>query len=242
MTESETAATRLRRVAPALSVGVLTADLLNLGAEICMLEEEGVRVLHFDVMDGCYCPMLTIGAPVIKAVRTSMLKDVHLMIVDPMPKLDAYVNAGADIVTIQVESCRHPYRVLQALGEMENANDPTRGIVRGIGLNPGTPLEVVRPLLEEIDMVLLLAVNPGWSGQRFISTSTDRVTDLIGMIRASGRDILICLDGGAKRDNICDLIRSGADLVVTGSAVFDGKTPRENVRSMLDEITGALAV
>ena len=152
---------RLASLAPTLSVGILTADLLALGADVARLEGTGVGMLHVDVMDGCFTPMMTVGPPLVKALRTPLLKDVHLMIQDPLEKLDDYVAAGADVVTVHAESCTHIHRVLQRLGTMQNANDPARGIVRGLALNPGTPIEAIVPLLDEIDLLLLLAINPG---------------------------------------------------------------------------------
>jgi ribulose-phosphate 3-epimerase len=221
---------RLRASAPQISVGVLTADWLAIGSQLQLIESAGVELLHFDVMDGVFCPQLTLGAPVIAALKTRLLKDVHLMIEDPLPKLEGFVAAGADIITVHAESTRHIHRVLQALGKMSNANDPHRGIVRGIALNPGTPLEVLEPLLGEFEMVLLLAVNPGWSGQKFIASTCERVK----RVRESVRDTaLICVDGGITRDNIANVARLGADIVVTGSAVFDGKAPSENARYMM---------
>jgi ribulose-phosphate 3-epimerase len=230
------AVAQLRALAPTLSVGVLTADLLRLGDEVRLLEKAGVGVVHFDVMDGCFCPSMTFGPPLIKAVRTTMLKDVHLMIEDPLPKLDAYVAAGADILTVSVEGCRHPHRVLQAIGELRNANDPARGLVRGVGLNPGTPLESIVPLLDEVDLVLLLAVNPGWGGQRFIAGTAERVRRVIELGRATGRDLLVCVDGGIKRDNVAAVAATGVHLIVTGSAVFDGKDAATNAAAMLEGV------
>lgn len=233
---SGSALDRVKTLAPALSVGVLTADLLRLGDEIRLLEAAGVAVVHFDVMDGCFCPALTLGPPLIKAVRTHMLKDVHLMIEDPLPKLDAYVAAGADMITVHLEACRHPHRVLQALKQASNANEPGRGVLRGMALNPGTPVEAVEPLLQELDMVTLLAVNPGWGGQKFTGTTPSRMEKLLSLIRASKRDILTGLDGGITRDNVAEAARMGADIIVTGSAVFDGKDAAGNVRHMLEEV------
>jgi len=227
---------RLRAVAPTLSVGVLTADLLALGAEIGRLERAGVSVVHFDVMDGCFCPALTFGPPLIRAVRTTMLKDVHLMIEEPLEKLGAYVGAGADLLTVSLEACRHPHRVLQAIGELRNANDPARGILRGVGLNPGTPVASVVPVLDEVEMVLLLAVNPGWSGQRLIDSTAGRVRQLAELCAAAGRRVLICVDGGVKRDNAAAVAAMGADLIVTGSAVFDGKDATANAQFMLEAV------
>ena len=142
----------LRRASPLLSVGILTADLMSLGSQIELIERAGAKLLHFDVMDGCFCPMMTVGPGFIKAVKTSLLKDVHLLIDEPLNKLDDYA-AAADMITVHVESCRHVHLVLQALGTMANANDPGRGILRGVALNPGTPLEAVAPLIDELEMV-----------------------------------------------------------------------------------------
>jgi len=227
---------RLRAAAPTLSVGLLAADLTAIGHQVKTLEQSGTSVLHFDVMDGNFCPALTFGPPLIKAVKTSMLKDVHLFITDPLAKLDAYVAAGADIITVQAEACAHVHRVLQALGKMTNANDPARGIVRGLALDPGTPLAAVEDLLDELEMVLLVAVNPGFSGQKFIGSAAPKMERLLEMIRSSGRDILVCLDGGITGKNLGDAVRLGADLIVTGSAVFEKPGPEKNVPEFLEII------
>lgn len=238
---SGTAFERIRAAAPALSVGMATADLSRLGEEMQLLERTGVPLVHFDVMDGRFTPILTFGPPLVAAVRTSLLKDVHLMIEDPLATVAEYVAAGADVVTIQAESTRHPHRVLQALGAMKNANDPSRGLVRGVALNPGTPLEALDPLLGDCELVMLLAVNPGWGGQKFIPSTAARAVQVKQKIAASGRDILLCIDGGVKRDNIGDIAKLGADLIVTGSAVFDGKDALGNARALQDAVKQATA-
>ena len=232
-------AEQLRSIAPTVSVGVLTADLMALGADVRRVEEAGVRILHFDVMDGCFCPMLTVGPAFIRAVKTPLFKDVHLMIEEPLDKLEPYVAAGADMITVHIEACRHPHRVLQALGRMTNANDAARGLLRGIALNPGTPLEGVEPLLDELDMIVLLAVNPGWGGQKFIGAVRRKMDRLIELLYKEKRDILVGLDGGITRDNIAEAARMRADIIVTGSAVFDGKAPAENARFMMAELAAA---
>ncbi|MDO8585891.1 MAG: ribulose-phosphate 3-epimerase [Armatimonadota bacterium] len=226
----------LKKLAPTVSVGVLTADLMSLGSELALLDQTDVSILHFDVMDGNFCPALTVGPAFIKAVKTPLLKDIHLMITEPVDKLADYVAAGADIVTVHVESTRHVHRALQALGQMTNANDPERGIARGVALNPGTPVETVEPLLDEVDMIALLAVNPGWGGQRFIESTLRRIEKVRRLISESGRDILIAVDGGITRDNVAEVAKMKPDIVVTGSAVFDGKAPVENARFMLDAL------
>lgn len=226
----------LRSICPAPSVGVLTADLLALGSELALLERAGIGVVHVDVMDGCFTPMMTVGPPFVKALKTPLLKDVHLMIRDPLDKLGDYAAAGADIITVHQESCVHIHRVLQALGGLRHAADPSRGIVRGLALNPGTPLSVLEPLLPETDMVVLLAINPGWGGQKFNPATMDRVRQVREMTAVTGREILVCVDGGVTRDNAAAVAAGGADLLVTGSAVFDGRNAEANARFMLEAV------
>ena len=219
----------LRASAPHLSVGVVSANWMSLESDLRALEEADVKLLHFDVMDGCFCPMMTLGPALISRIRTPLLKDVHLMIDEPLEKVGAYVAAGADMITFHVESTRHPHRVLQALGKMQNANDPGRGILRGVALNPGTQPDVVEPLLGEFDLVLLLGINPGWSGQKLIPSIRGRVKRLREIV---GSGTLIGVDGGITKENMTEVAQMGADIVVTGSAVFDGGAIRENVRIM----------
>jgi ribulose-phosphate 3-epimerase len=222
---------QIRSQAPQISVGLLTADWMSLGSELRLLENAGIKLLHFDVMDGHFCPMLTFGAPVVAGLKTPLLKDVHLMIDEPLAKLESFVAAGADVITLHAESARHVHRALQALGKMTNANDPARGILRGLALNPGTPLGAIEPLLDQVDLVTLLAVNPGWGGQKFIPATRQRLSRLKEM---AGEKILLGIDGGVTRDNFAEVAQLGADIIVTGSAVFDGKAPADNVRFMLN--------
>ncbi|MGE5361617.1 MAG: ribulose-phosphate 3-epimerase [Bacteroidales bacterium] len=229
---------RLRAVAPALSVSILAGDLMALGRDLSRLEEAGVSLLHLDVMDGCFTPMMTLGPPVIRAMKTSMLKDVHLMIDEPLGKVAEYVAAGADIVTVHAESCVHIHRVLQYLGTLKNVNDPARGLVRGVALNPGTPIETIKPLLDEIDLVVLLAINPGWGGQSFLQSTRQRVDLVRRMTADCGRHVLVGVDGGITRGNVASLAGAGVDLVVTGSAVFEGGNVAENVRTMAAALSG----
>lgn len=231
----------IRDAAPTISVGVLTADLLRLGDEVSLLEKSGARLVHFDVMDGGFCPMLSFGAPIVKAVRSGLFKDVHLMVDEPLRKLPEFVRAGADILTVHVEAERHIHRVFQELRSMQNANDPARGLVRGLALNPGTPMQSLDPLLGEVDLVLLLAVDPGWGGQRFDASTPRRLEQARRRIEDSGRDILLGVDGGVTRDNVRDVAGLRPDLIVTGSAVFDGKAPLENAKYMLEAIAASAA-
>jgi ribulose-phosphate 3-epimerase len=227
---------QIRKASPLISVGILTADLMSLGSELKLMDTAGVKLLHVDVMDGCFCPMMTVGPGFIKAMKTPLLKDIHLMIENPLNKLESYVAAGADMITVQVESCRHVHRVLQKSKEFTNANDPDRGILRGIALNPGTPLEVITPLIDELELVFLLAVNPGFRGQKFITSTRGRLSRLREIICDTKKDILIGVDGGITHDNIADVARMDTDIIVTGSAVFDDKTPLENARFMINAV------
>ncbi len=230
----------LRESCPTISVGVLTADLMNLGQELSIIEKEGVKLLHIDVMDGCFCPMMTVGPAFIKGIRTSLLKDVHLMIEEPISKIPDFVAAGADLVTVHVESTRHIHRAVQQLAGLKNVNDPSRGLIRGVALNPGTPVDALSPLLSEIEMVVLLAINPGWSGQKLAPAFCERILAVKRMLHEAERqEVLIAVDGGATRENISMISGVGADIIVTGSAVFDGKAAAKNARFMLEAVRRA---
>ncbi len=224
---------RLRVLSLTISVGALTADPLSLGTELALLEEAGVRLTHVDVMDGCFCPAMTVGPPLIKTIETALLKDEHLMIEQPPGKLEGYVAAGADTITVHVEAGRHIHRVLQVLGTMTNTNDSSRGVLRGLALNPGTALETVRPRPSEPEMITLLTANPGRSGQKFTSAAEQRLQELLAIIRQADRDILVAADDGVTKENVVHVACMGADIVVTGSSVFDGEAMKENAKFML---------
>ena len=198
-------------------------------------------MLHFDVMDGHAAPALTVGPPFIKAVRTTLLKDVHLIVEEPHASIPDYVAAGADIITIHVEGCRHPRAALELIGKSVNVNDAQRGILRGIAINPGTPVAALQPLLDVVDLAVLVAVNPGFSGQKFAANTTERFAELKKMIADSGREILVGIDGGVIHDNI-ERDRTGLDrtLVVSGSALFSGGDPGAAV-SKIPSDTGRTA-
>jgi ribulose-phosphate 3-epimerase len=163
------------------------------------------------------------------------------MVDEPLSKVADYVKAGADMLTVHAEADRHIHRVLQQLGAMENANDPARGLLRGVALNPGTPIESLEPLLAQVELVLLLAVNPGWGGQGLGAETPRRLERARRLIEGCGRDVLLGVDGGITRGNIGEVAKLGPDLIVTGSAVFDGKAPEENARFMLEKVAAAVA-
>jgi ribulose-phosphate 3-epimerase len=217
-----TTAQQMLEVGPQISVGLLAADLLRLGDELAALARAGTSVVHVDVMDGVFCPQFTVGPPIVKAIPETFIKDCHLMIEDPLDKVQSYVDAGAGIITFHLESTRHPHRVLQALSGS--------GVVRGIALNPGTPVQSIEPLMDDVDLVLLLAINPGWSGQKFIAGTARRVQAARELI--DGREVVLGVDGGVTKANIADVAALGPDLVVSGSAIFDGISAQDSLRYM----------
>ena len=170
-------ARKLLDAGPTVSIGILTADLSKLSDELSILDEAGASIVHVDVMDGVFCPTLTVGPPVVAAIPDRFVKDCHLMIDEPLEKVQAFVAAGAGIITFQVESTRHPHRVLQALAGT--------GVLRGVALNPGTPVATLEPLVEELEMILVLAVNPGWGGQEFLPSTERRLADVRALIADS---------------------------------------------------------
>lgn len=223
-----------------LSAGIVAADLLNLRHDVQELEKLGpggcIRALHFDVMDGCFTPAMTLGVPFVKAVRTSLLKDVHLMIEDPLEKVEDYVGAGADMVTIHYESCTDPGAVLERLTRLENVNDAARGIVRGLALNPTTPVSVLEPLLPQVDMVVVLAVDPTVRGGGGVDLeqAAGRVGQVRQLLAGSERRRLISVDGGVKHQNVNRFSAMEPDLIVSGSALFAGGAIPENVQRMAE--------
>jgi len=226
----------LRECSPTLSVGITSADFLNIGKEVELLESTDIKLMHFDVMDGCFVERLTVGPIFIKAVKTKLLKDVHLMIQNPEEKIREYVDAGADIITVHVESSRDIRLILKKLEKTENKNDPERGLIRGVAVNPDTPVDHLKGLLDDIEMIVILAVNIQKQGFPFFTSYTDKFMEVKNLISNCGKEILLCLDGGIKMNNISEFAKVGADILVSGSAIFDGKNPIGNIQFMLKEI------
>jgi ribulose-phosphate 3-epimerase len=214
---------------PHLSVGAAAADLLHLGDELDRVAAAGVRLVHVDVMDGVFCPTVTVGVPFVKAVARVAATDVHLMVADPLSCVAEYLAAGAAAITFQVEATIHPHRVLQELAGTE--------VTRGVALNPGTPVEVIEPLLDDLELVLILAVNPGWGGQAFLPGTAARVARALEL--AAGRGVAVGVDGGITAANVGAVAALRPDVIVTGSAVFSGGEPEAAARTMLAEIEHA---
>ena len=204
-----------------IAPSILSADFAMLGDEIRKIEEAGADMVHIDVMDGHYVPNLTIGLPVIKSIRkiTKLPFDVHLMIDNAERYLEDYHAAGADIITVHMEAVKHIHRVVQSIHKL--------GIKAGVALNPGTPLCMVEPVLEDVDMILLMSVNPGFGGQSYIHSVTDKIRELRRMLNERNLNTDIQVDGGVDAVTVKDVIEAGANVIVAGSAVYKAEDTRE---------------
>ena len=214
-----------------IAPSILSADFSRLAEEIRAIEEGGATVLHVDVMDGHFVPNITIGLPVVKSLRkaTQMTIDTHLMITDPGRYAVEFVKAGADMVSVHVEADVHLHRTLVAIREA--------GGKAGIAINPATPLVALEEALPYADFVLLMSVNPGFGGQKFVPTSMDKLRRLRRMITERGLQVRIEIDGGIDADNISDIVEAGAEIIVAGSAVFGGGKPTEAVKTLIERAT-----
>lgn len=215
----ETLKAALRQSAPHLSVGLMAADAMAYGAAITDLEEAGTALVHFDLMDGVFCPTFTAGPPLVAATRTGMLKDVHLMVADPLAVIPAVLKAGADIVHVHPEGCDHLHRALVML-DVEVAGKAGRKVLRAVALNPATPVDLLAPVLHMVDMVTLLAVDPGWSGGAPDAALGRKIERLRVLSAEAGADPLIAIDGGITEATIGIAAAFGPDIIVSGSAVF----------------------
>jgi len=212
-------------IAPSL----LSADFARLAEEIDSVRAGGARILHVDVMDGHFVPNITIGLPVVRSLRkaTDLTIDTHLMIEDPGKYAAEFVDAGADMVSVHIEADPHLQRTLTAIRDA--------GAKAGVAINPATPIETLYEALPFADFILLMSVNPGFGGQKFIGTMLDKLRRLKEMIFARGLSTLIEIDGGIGTENVAEVAAAGADIVVAGSAVFANGDPGESVKALLEK-------
>lgn len=210
-----------------LSPSILSADYAILGEQLKILDETGAEYVHIDISDGHFVPSITIGLPVVKTIRkcTDRMFDVHMMVHEPVRFVDELAEAGADIITVHAEACRqldHTIDVIKA-----------KGLLAGVAVNPETPLSAISYVLEKVDMVLVMTVNPGFGGQKLIPYTIDKVAELKKMIGQKGIKVDIEVDGGVTLDNVGCLMDAGANIIVAGSAVFTGELT-ENVTRFLN--------
>lgn len=214
-----------------ISPSLLSADFVNLERDIKMLEKGGAHLLHIDVMDGHFVPNITIGPPVVKAIKkvATIPLDVHLMIENPGLYVDDFIKAGSDYVTVHVEAAPHLHRVIQQI--------KAGGAKVGVSLNPHTSLSTIENVLGDIDMVLIMSVNPGFGGQSFIPQSLDKIRTLKAMLKEHGAEhVEIEIDGGVKLDNIKEVSDAGVDVFVSGSGIFGADDPQDMIQQMIKEI------
>lgn len=215
-----------------LAPSVLSADFANLLNSCKKVENAGCEYLHLDVMDGHFVPNITFGAPIIKSLRKDikMVFDAHLMITDPDKFIPDLVDAGCDIITVHQEACTHLHRTIQ--------NIKSYNVKAGVVLNPATPVEMIKHILPDVDMVLLMSVNPGFGGQKFIPEVLEKVKTLRKMIDERGLDIEIEVDGGVNSQNIKFLVDAGADVLVAGSAIFNNEDIDLAVMNLRNAVKG----
>jgi ribulose-phosphate 3-epimerase len=216
----------MTRSAVRIAPSILSADFARLADEVSRVEAGGADWLHVDVMDGHFVPNLTVGPPIVEALRkvTKLPLDVHLMITNADAYIRDFADAGADYLTVHVEACPHLHRTVQAIKE--------RGVKAGVTLNPATPLGSVEAILPDADLLLIMSVNPGFGGQSFIVSSLQKISQARAMIERVGSRALLEVDGGVKVDNAAQIVQAGADILVSGSAIFSSRDYGATIKAM----------
>ena len=209
-----------------IAPSILAADFGNLAKDIEMVNNSQAEWFHLDVMDGVFVPNISYGMPIIDKINslTDKVLDVHLMIVDPDRYIADFKKVGADILTVHYEACTHLHRTIQAI--------KAEGMKAGVALNPHTPVSVLEDIINDLDLVLIMSVNPGFGGQKFIENTYNKVSKLKQMITEAGADVIIEIDGGVGVQNATQLIEAGADALVAGSAVFNAENPTEYIAAL----------
>ena len=217
-----------------LAPSILSADFARLAEDVRLAVEGGATLMHVDVMDGHFVPNITIGPPVVASLRkaTEVPLDVHLMIENPDQYIPAFVDAGADWISVHQEACIHLHRTLELIR--------SRSVHAGVVLNPATPVETIGEVLDMVDYVLIMSVNPGFGGQKFIRNSLTKIMKLAKLRTERRLDFKIEVDGGVSLDTIGDIVRSGAEVLVAGNAVYGKGDPRENVQKLLKAASEAM--
>lgn len=208
---------------PIIAPSLLSADFGNLEKDIQMLNQSKADWLHLDIMDGMFVPNISFGMPIIKAVRQLSEKplDTHLMIMQPERYIHTFKDLGCDLLTVHWEACTHLHRTITQIKE--------EGMLAGVAVNPHTPISALEDIINDVNMVLIMSVNPGFGGQKFIERSLHRISELRDMIKRNKSEALIEVDGGVCRDNIAEIVKAGADAVVAGSAVFRSANPEAEI-------------
>lgn len=213
-----------------ISPSILSADFSRLGEDILNLEKYGADMIHIDVMDGMFVPNISFGAPIMKSIRklTNLTFDVHLMIEEPSRYIKDFVDAGADIITVHYEADRHLDRTINYIKSF--------GVKAGVSLNPATPVASIKHLIHNLDMVLIMSVNPGFGGQKYISYCGDKIKEVKAFADKYNKDLLIEVDGGVDKSNIGEVVQSGANVIVAGSAVFKNNEIEKNIKALREGI------
>ena len=209
-----------------LAPSILSADFARLLEDVKKVEKAGCEYLHIDVMDGHFVPNITLGPGIVKSLRkdVNMVFDAHLMIENPDNYIKEFADAGCDIIVVHQEACTHLHRTIQ--------NIKSHGIKAGVALNPATPIETIKYVLQDVDMVLLMSVNPGFGGQSYIPVVTEKIKELKALIDEMNLDIDIEVDGGVKPSNIAEVVNAGANVIVAGSAIFNAGNIDEAVKTL----------